>query len=202
MTVSRTYTSPLREEQMEQTREKIMVTLAELLADESINDVSVAQVAERARISVRTAYRYFPTKDALLDHFNEWMRVKFGSPRLPTSLDEMPENAAQLIHYFAANERLMRASRSIPARELRKRRKVEQVKSVTKMVAGGAPSLDAQQIKLRAAAMHQMIGSDVWLALRDHWGLSQEEIIEAVQWGIRALTAQIHADDAKTKKRK
>ncbi len=202
MTVSRTYNSPLREEQMEQTREKILETLAELLADEATHDVSVASVAERARISVRTAYRYFPTKDALIDAFHDWVRTKFGAPPLPATVEDMHDNVPLLIRYFETNQRLFRAMRSIPARELRKRRKVEQVKAVTKMVAKGAPNLDSDQVKLRAAALHQLLGSDVWLALRDHWGLTQDEIVDAIQWGIRALSTQLAADDARSKKRK
>jgi AcrR family transcriptional regulator len=186
---------------MEQTRLKLLETLAELLAEE-VDDVSVAGVAERAKVSVRTAYRYFPTRDAMFDAFNDWMKVKLGQPMIPTKLEDMPSAAAELVAYFQANERLMRASKSLPGRELRKRRKAEQVKGFTKMVDNAVTNLDADQIRIRAAAMHQLIGSDVWIALRDHWGLDQAQAIEAMQWGIRALTAQLHTDDSKAKRRK
>lgn len=202
MSVSRTYKSPLREEQMEQTREKILETLAEILADEKVGEVSVALVAERARISVRTAYRYFPTKDALFDEFNVWIRKQFGSPPLPTSVDELPEMAGQLFDYFQRNEQLMRASRSLPARELRKRRKAEQVQAVVNVTAAFAPNLDAETVKLRAAVIHLLFGSEIWLNLRDHWGLTQQQMKDAVHWGLRTLQAQLAEDNAKARKRK
>ncbi len=202
MSVSRTYKSPLREEQMEQTRERILETLAEILVDESISDVSVAVVAERARVSVRTAYRYFPTKEAMFDALNVWMRKRFGSPPLPTSVAKLPEDIAHLIRYFSANERLMRASRSLPLRELRSRRKLEQARIMTKVTAEHAPHLDAETVRRRAAALHIVMGSDIWMTLRDTWGFSEDEIIDVVQWALRSLGDQLAVDDAKAKKRR
>src|SRR5688572_27376997 len=102
MSVSRSYKSPLREEQAEQTRVKLLETLTELLADDAHgDDVTVALVAERAKVSVRTAYRYFPTKDAMLDAFNKWMRVRLGSPEPTTSIEGLPDMAAKLLTSFA-----------------------------------------------------------------------------------------------------
>lgn len=201
MTATRTYKSTLREDQMEQTRERILETLEKMLADETATEVSVAAVAERAKISVRTAYRYFPTKEALLDEFNVWMRKRFGSPPVPASMEELEDNAAALIRYFETNSQMIRASRSMSAREVRKRRKLDQVNAMTKLTAAVVQRLDDREIKLRAAMIHQLLGSDGWLNLRENWGLTQDECIEAVQWGLRTLTAQLHADD-KSKKRR
>jgi AcrR family transcriptional regulator len=201
MTVSRTYNSPLREEQMEQTREKLLEAMAELLAEESA-DVTVAMVAERARVSTRTAYRYFPTKEVLLDDFNEWMRKKFSQPPMPTSVGQLQDTAAKLVHYFEANEQLMRASRSLLHRELRKRRKIEQVKLITKNVAEAAPNLDPETVRLRAAMLLHLIGSESWMNLRDHWGFNPDQIIEAIQWAVRALEEQLLAEDQRAAKRR
>lgn len=202
MTVPRTYKSPLREEQMEQTREKILETLADILADEQLSEISVALVAEKARISVRTAYRYFPTREVLFDEFNVWARKKFGSPPLPESVEELPQMASDLFDYFQRNERVMRASRSIAARELRKRRKGEQVNAMRKSVAKFAPNLDERTVKLRAAAMHLLSGSEVWMNLRDYWELEQEEIKEACRWALETLSTRLADDNAKARKRK
>jgi AcrR family transcriptional regulator len=201
MTVSRTYNSPLREEQMEQTRERILETMAELLADEAA-EITVAIVAERARISTRTAYRYFPTREALFDAFNDWMRGKFKQPPMPSSVAELPQTAAALVRYFESNERLMRASRSLPHRELRKRRKVEQIKAMTKGVAEAAPNLDPETVRRRAAILLHLIGSDSWLSLRDHWGFTPEQVTEAVQWAVRALEEQLLAEDHRAAKKR
>jgi AcrR family transcriptional regulator len=48
------YESPLRAEQMEQTRLRILEATADVLADEEVDEVTVPLVAMRARVSLRT----------------------------------------------------------------------------------------------------------------------------------------------------
>src|SRR5215212_10043279 len=99
MTVPRTYNSSLRDDQMEQTRLRIVETVADMLAD-GVDEITVASVAERAKVSVRTAYRYFPTKEDLIDAFNQWMGRKWGTLPLPTSIDDLPAIAANAYQSF------------------------------------------------------------------------------------------------------
>lgn len=55
----------LREAQQEQTRQAILDAYLELAHDDSAVNVSVPAVAEKAGVSVRTVYRYFPSKEEL-----------------------------------------------------------------------------------------------------------------------------------------
>jgi len=57
----------VRDLQREVTRERILATVLELVAEPGAGDVAVPEVARRSGVSVATIYRYFPTKDALLD---------------------------------------------------------------------------------------------------------------------------------------
>ena len=70
---ARTYSSPLRAEQAEQTRDRIVQAAVDLLAEGDAGDLSMPDVAERAGVSVRTVYRSFATKDELLDGVIEWI---------------------------------------------------------------------------------------------------------------------------------
>ena len=56
----------LRDDHREQTRQRISAAVLELLATESPATISVPQVAEKSGISLRTVYRYFPTKADLI----------------------------------------------------------------------------------------------------------------------------------------
>src|SRR5687768_6529488 len=60
-------TTDLRERQRQATREQIIQAVHEVLADEHPATLSMPRVAEQAGTSLRTLYRYFPTKEALLD---------------------------------------------------------------------------------------------------------------------------------------
>jgi len=195
MTVSRTYHSPLREEQMEQTRERILEQVAELLASGSDGEVTVAAVAERAKVSVRTAYRYFPTKEALLDAFNDWMAHRLGTPATPATIAELREMPGVLFPSFERNEQMMRAARRSGAEaDIRTRRKQGQVRAVIKAVAREAPEVDEVTRRKAAVMIHCVVGSDAFLTIRDHWGMSTEEAIAAVQWGVDAITEKLDSE--------
>src|SRR5919199_4355749 len=57
----------LREEHKAATRERILRAVTQLLAEHHPAALSVPAVAARSGVSVPTIYRYFPTKEALLD---------------------------------------------------------------------------------------------------------------------------------------
>lgn len=198
MSVSRTYHSPLREEQMEQTRIKLLEALEEILASEESVDITVAAVAARANISVRTAYRYFPTREAMMDAFNTWARGRMGYPEMPSAIETLPEMAADLLRSFAANERMLRATRhSKQVHELRSRRKATQVAAVRAAVEKFAPKLDELRTRQIGAVLHNAFGSEAWLSMIDHWGLSTPEAIDAVTWALDALIAKLETERAR-----
>jgi AcrR family transcriptional regulator len=67
MKEARAYESPLRAEQMEETRRRILRAVTEALADPTTAEVTIPLVARRARVSLRTVYRHFRTREALFD---------------------------------------------------------------------------------------------------------------------------------------
>jgi AcrR family transcriptional regulator len=198
MPVSRNYNSPLREEQMEQTRLKLLEALEEIYASDANTEITVAVVAARANISVRTAYRYFPTREAMIDAFNLWARSRLGYPEMPTAIETLPQMAAELLRSFATNERTIRATRhSQQVHEIRNRRKAAQVASVRAAVAKFAPKLDDLRTRQIGAVLHNAFGSEAWLSMLDHWGLSTPEAIEAVTWALDALIAKLETERAR-----
>jgi AcrR family transcriptional regulator len=56
----------LREDHRALTRRKVLDAVLELLAEGSLDELSVPAVARRSGVSLATIYRYFPTKDDLL----------------------------------------------------------------------------------------------------------------------------------------
>jgi AcrR family transcriptional regulator len=66
----------LRTVHRDDTRRVILQAFLDLLEDESPVSVSVPDVAARAGVSVRTLYRYFPNKEALVTGANEWFSAR------------------------------------------------------------------------------------------------------------------------------
>src|SRR5688572_3317782 len=78
----------LRDDQRTATRNRIVRAVSDLVADEHPAAVSVPAVARRAGVAVATVYRYFPTKEALLDAAAHGV-VTPEAGRLPQSFDEL-----------------------------------------------------------------------------------------------------------------
>ena len=62
----RPYASPLREEQLAETRRRILDAGIQVLAKGGPEELTIPRVAQRARVAVRTVYRHFPNKDDLV----------------------------------------------------------------------------------------------------------------------------------------
>src|SRR5215204_2169708 len=90
MSATRPYESPLRAEQMEQTRLRILEATTDVVADPASEEVTIPLVAKRARVSLRTVYRHFATREALFDAWAEWV-----DERLRIHLHSYPDSARQ-----------------------------------------------------------------------------------------------------------
>lgn len=176
---------------MAQTRERILEKVVEILATPDV-ELTVAEAATRARVSVRTAYRYFPTKEALVDAFNAWSSGNLGIVSFPRSLDEIVEFVGSLARSFAVKEAMLRATqRTAASDEVRQRRKASQARAVTKLVDEGAPGVDPAVRKQAAASILAAVGFDAWVQLRDVWGMDAEQCVATMQWNVGAVLAQL-----------
>src|SRR5215469_17927495 len=93
----RTYRSPLRDERVIQTRERILEALVQVLARNGIAELSIPLVAREARVSIPSVYRYFPTKRDLFAALDDYAHAKggFNFSDLPPSTT--PEELANII---------------------------------------------------------------------------------------------------------
>src|SRR5262245_35187207 len=96
----RLYDNSHRAAQAAQTRELILDALVQVMA-RGVADLSMPAVAREAGVSLRTVYRYFPTKRDLLaamdTHFEK--RMGYSLAPYPRDLDELAANIRQ---YFRA----------------------------------------------------------------------------------------------------
>src|SRR5438445_615689 len=141
---ARVYNSPLRDRQAEQTRELILQALTEQLADAGLKDFSIPRLALRAGVSVRTVYRYFPTKDALLEDFAYWLDSQIGSAEAPATIEELVTLSERAFPAFDEMEPLIRAQWLTPhgraSREVGRKRRLANWRKVLADVASNLPA--------------------------------------------------------------
>lgn len=184
---------PARERKKDEARGRIVDALMALIA-EGQDAVSHDAVAERAGVSRRTVYRYFPDREALLQ--SVWVRVnelaKSGG-RFPTSYEDM---LASLIPIYTGFDRIAPLATLIRAtpqgRAVRRSQNKTRVPAYTKVGEEVAPDLPPDD-RLLVSAMLQVLHTTPWLEMRDHWGLSGEQIARAAGWAIRTLVADLKA---------
>jgi AcrR family transcriptional regulator len=181
----------LRDEHKRATRERIVRAVAELVADAHPATVSVPAVATRAGVSVATVYRYFPTKEALLDAS---AMVLGGDGTVPT-LDAYPSSfddvASVLPEQFAAIARQIPLARNQLASPLG--RQLRQVRWETKQAAmatalrGTGIDPSSPEGERLAAVADVLTSSTAVLELHDKAGIPVDVAADHVMWALDVL---------------
>ena len=187
---ARVYHSPLRDHQAEQTRELILQALTEQVADAGLKDFNIPRLAQRAGVSVRTIYRYFPTKDALLEEFAYWLDSQIGSAEAPSTLEELVKLPESAFAAFDEREALIRAQWLTPqgraSREIGRKRRLANWR---KVLAGVADNLPPDEERQRLAIVLFLLSSRTWQALKDEFDMDGRESGKAVSWALQTLIA-------------
>jgi AcrR family transcriptional regulator len=185
-----------RDNQKRRTRRALVETAGRLIA--AGGRPSVAEVAEAAEISVRTAYRYFPSVDQLIveatleaTRRNMELSIEAGAPDEPVAarVDRLVDALAQMT---LDNEALLRQMIKFtvdrdpvePGVPPRPARRLEYVERALSPLQG---RLDPDELDRVTHALTVVMGIESVLVLRDICGLGAAEILAVQHWAARAL---------------
>jgi AcrR family transcriptional regulator len=179
------------------TRELILDALVEQLGDTGPFEYSVFELARRAGVSVRTIYRHFPERQALLDALTERVTARVASSLpAPRTLAELSALPAQIFGRFAAEEALVRAALSTrPGENATDRRPGD----LRRALDAAAPDLDEPTRTRGLALLAAMLSSSVWWRLKSELGLHDEEPGRAVGWAVGVLVRAL-ADENRVRR--
>jgi AcrR family transcriptional regulator len=199
----RPYSSPLRERQMEQTRVAIFQATAEQLSDHGITDFNIPLIAERAGVAVRTVYRYFPTKDALLDEFAFWLDRQVGPTDAVVDAVKLPDAIQQMFRDFDDAEQMIRSQWATPhGRAVREKGRLRRKAAHTSAIEQVASHLTGAERRGAVAVIAYLCSSRAWQVMKDEHGMDGAESGEAVAWAVRTLIADLRRRDAAAVKAK
>jgi AcrR family transcriptional regulator len=192
---SSAYSSPLRAEQKERTHERILEAAAEQLLEEGIEELSLPRAAKRARVSVPTVYRHFPTKEALMRELTDWADRRLKLSEVPESVDEFPVWVPQLFAHWDENEAQIRARLlSAVHRQVHRNighRRDEAIEKAMQDVTAQLEPLDARRA---CALVRLLVSGAAWERMRDGWDLTGEQAGEALAWAISVLVAELRSN--------
>jgi AcrR family transcriptional regulator len=172
------------------THEAILDAVERCLLHGGLDELTFAQVAAEARVSDRTVYRHFPTKEALLEAF--WVRVQqtLGIERSTSSWDDYVATRPAAFAEMDRRERLLRAvMSSAQAREARMRINAERQAGIRRVVASRVGKMPEPAFTELCALVHLLGSAPAWAALKDHWGIEGARAGRVVARAIATLAA-------------
>ena len=177
----------LRTQQMALTRRRIIDAVLELLAEGHPAAISVPEVSRRSGVSIATIYRYFPSKEQMLDA----TAFEGVTPREEVlRRDPDPDNLGPFLERTWADleriEPMVRAQLSTRlGQDVRKRRTRGRDAVVVEVLArkGLDPERDETRRLARLGAM--LTSSAVYL---DQLDFPRRQAIADLAWAVKALT--------------
>src|SRR5579884_4223418 len=182
----------LREQHAMATRERILAAVGDLLERGDAEEVTVPAVAETSGVSLRTIYRYYPTRDELLEAAGRWIGEELLKHPYPRDLDEVADLYQQGAADFDARPGLVRAlAFSQLGREVRGYRRRERLEAIGRALRAELTELSEPELVRAEAVLSYLHNMLAYTTLREENGLSGEEIGEAIGWAIRTLIADL-----------
>ncbi len=174
------------------TRSRICHATIELLGETGA--INHDAVAERAGVSRRTVYRYFPDQQALLNGAREHVTGLAGlNVRFPNSEADLVGQLDDIHRGFDRIEPVVVLIRSTPqGRAMRLASREERVARYSSAAADAVKDLPEADRRI-ATAMLQFLHTSAWLEMHDQWGMTGEEIARSCRWAMKTLLSDLRA---------
>ena len=178
----------LRERQRRATREQIIDAVHDVLTEEHPATLSMPRVAARAGMSLRTLYRYFPSKEALVDAASETFAVSPDAVGGHIGVDNLEEYLRTSWAGFNESVAAVRAQHLTPAgRALREARLPRSRAGARRALLDEGVSLPDDQLDLLVDLVIAMISSAMFLEMVDRLGHPDDRAAHATAWAIAAV---------------
>jgi AcrR family transcriptional regulator len=195
--------STLRDQHAQLTRDRILAAVADLLEQAQPEDLTVPDVAAASSISLRTIYRYFPTREELFEAAGRWIGEQLLESPYPQSLDEVADLFREVSPRFDERPGLTRAmALSGVGRRVRAARRQERIAAVCAALRSELGALPEEELRRAEAVLCYLHNFLAYPAMHDENGLSGEEVGDACAWAIQVLVDDLRRKQPKSRGKK
>ena len=156
----------------------------------------MSQVAADAGISLRTQYRYFPTREAMFDAVGDHVVARLGLPREIEGAEDISRMFLESARRWAQSPELVRTmlwSRlGRLARSAHRRRWAESITTALAEVTSHLPPAEARR---REGAIIDLTSLLAWTTVSEECGLSAEDAQLGIAWAISTLVADLRREN-------
>jgi AcrR family transcriptional regulator len=179
---------PLRDRNKAKTYEKILAAVARRLENDGLANLSFLEIAREADIGESTVYRYFPSKELLLEAFWSWAPQAIQRDSYPASFDELKTRLVPDFQRFDQREPLIRGMLASPlGREARVQTAAERQQAFRDLVEHEVGPLPRRERDRLGAAIQLLYSATTWATFKDYWDMDGEEAGRAATDAIGAL---------------
>lgn len=190
---ARRYDNSARRARAALTRRRIVEAGAELLRRSPIrkwDEVTIGSVARHAGVHERTVYRHFGNEKALRDAVMAHLEESAGVDLTSLRLEELSGVAATVLRFASAFPSEPATPLDPTLDDADQRRRDALINAVSRSAAGW----DSSE-RVRAAAVLDLLWNfSSFERLRDGWGLSDDEAIDVIRWGVDLVTQAAPTD--------
>jgi AcrR family transcriptional regulator len=189
----------LRSQQLAETRRRISRAVVEVIARDGLSPLTFPAVAEQAGVSLRTVYRHFPNKDALVEaathHGTEDIAAQF--PLEARSLQNVHEFLPLLWEQLLSDRELLEIQTlTTKGQELRvERLRRRQTECIAAIRAEGI-DLDDDEMEALGGLMSVLLSSSVSLDLVDRLGIDVDRAAAVTSVALHALARHARTEGA------
>jgi AcrR family transcriptional regulator len=170
----------------------ILSAAIDLLEHSTVAELTVREVAQRANISSRTVFRYFPSRDEFLDAIAAQVIRKMELPPHPETIAQLLNMPAALYRAFESRTSLVKAAlhselfdriRSAPAQQ--------RWIAIGQLLDQHAPKAASRERKLAAANIRYFLSATTWHYYRFYFGFGLPDTVAAAEAAIRQALAGV-----------
>jgi AcrR family transcriptional regulator len=192
----------LREQYAAATRERILSAVADLVERGEQEELTVPAVAEASGVSLRTIYRYYPTREDLMEAAGRWIGDELLKHPYPRDLDEVADLFEAGCRDFDERPGLARAmALSQLGQRVRGYRRRERLEAIGRALREEVGGVDEQELRHAEAVLAYLHNIIAYTVLREECGMSGEEIGRAIAWAIRTLVEDLRLKDRSSRRR-
>lgn len=178
------------------TRMLILEAALALVEKGGVGELTNRTIADRAGISERTVYRYYATRDALLDDVAAAYGEKLSLPPMPTNIEELCRYPAELyVRYESTRALTLAALHPDLFHRIRTTHARERWQGMRKIIDEHAPKRSERQREHAAANVRYFLSATAWNYYRSYFQFSLEDSVRAVSSAIRAIVDSLDHDD-------
>ncbi len=182
----------LAQRRNDMTHRLILEAAVGMLGRGRVADLTVRAVAKWAEVSERTVFRYFPSRDVLLDAVADAVREKLALPPDPGSIAELLAAPRVLYEAFEPHASLIdSALHSEIFLRMRDTQAKKRWQTIRALVEDYAPRSADRDLKLAAANIRFYLAASSWYYFRFNFGFTLDETVACAEAAIRQALAAL-----------